>query len=399
MRTAILTCIVAPSVAIAPAFAQSSEPATSFPRSASFVDVGEAHRAEAEEAIERVDVQTARAAAAARRSSDGDARGGVVDSGFQLRTGSEDSNVSLTLSTAHDTIGSFGKVDFALTLTAPLDKQSKEGALITRDGLPGGWSAGISFSSINGSYRPLTNRSTQIRLLRLLMDRCEEKARRDGARNAGEIDAKCPKNASPEDWGGDYLTKSEWSLYRGEDGADDRGFIPQRLTFWNLSGALNVDDFEFADPTTFAEDKKRRLGYAFSGSFGFSPASAKTFLLGSVEYRRTWKASDKKTRCPIASAAPVDCLNAVFAPPEKNIDYKLSALARFAEPFGSKLPIAMDVKGSYDAKDNVFGVEVPVYTFLDDGGKLRGGVRFGWDSDKKRVAVGVFIGAPFALFQ
>lgn len=76
-------------------------------------------------------------------------------------------------------------------------------------------------------------------------------------------------------------------------------------------------------------------------------------------------------------------------PPEKNIDYKISGMVRAAEIFGPKLPISIELKASYDAKDNVVGFELPIYAFIDNENKLRGGVRVGWDSGEKRFALGL----------
>ena len=53
---------------------------------------------------------------------------------------------------------------------------------------------------------------------------------------------------------------------------------------------------------------------------------------------------------------------------------------------------------TYNISDDVVRVEVPFYVFLDNEHHYRGGLRFAWDSEDRKVGVGIFIGVPFSLF-
>ncbi|HYJ31031.1 MAG TPA: hypothetical protein VEW25_11910, partial [Allosphingosinicella sp.] len=58
---------------------------------------------------------------------------------------------------------------------------------------------------------------------------------------------------------------------------------------------------------------------------------------------------------------------------------------------------ALELRGTYDINNDVVGIEAPIYLFQAGDGNLRGGIRFGWDSEEDDVRAAVFIGVPFDL--
>jgi hypothetical protein len=273
-------------------------------------------------------------------SPDNDPRGGFLNSGFQLRADTDATSAQVTLATDFDTPGVFGNTEIGITFNAPINKKSKEGPLLTDRGLPGGFAGELAITSFLGTARP-----------------------------------------PPE--------------------PIQRGFLSQHRFLISVAAGLGVEDFEFLDPQSFSEDEVRKTSYYASAVLGILPRDSATFFSIGGEYRRSYKAPDQRILCPPSVAgSPIECTQAIFGPPARNIDENLFGSLRTLNLFGltgARSPFVLEVKAAYDLKDDVVGLEIPIYALLDAKGQFRGGVRFGWDSDKDDVRVGLFVGVPFSF--
>ncbi len=279
-------------------------------------------------------------------ASDSASSVGIAPGSMRVLADTDSSSVELSFSRVRDLPGaSFGRYSLGLTLTAPINKEDQQGFLITRRGLPGDFNAEFSFSGIV-------------------------------ATTSGSSD----------------------------DFSDDQtGFVEIPVILWDLNAAVGVNDFSFRDPLTFAEQEVRRTPYSFSASIGYLGGSRSPFIAAGIEHRRSYKAQNQRTLCPPPPPAGViECTRDEFGPPTRNIDTTAFALVRTLNLFGltgGNSAVALEIRAAYDIEDDVFGLEMPIYMVLDDKGRFRAGVRFGWDTDERRLAVGVFIGAAFDFLQ
>jgi hypothetical protein len=289
------------------------------------VGTEDAPRAEQERAVE------------ASSSPDNDYRGGFLNSGFQIRAGTDSSSAELTLARSTDERDVFGRTTVGVTFSVPIDKGSKEGALITEKGITGGFGAELAITSFIGTAKP-------------------------------------PPVAK-------------------------EGFVSQHRFLASLGAGFAINDYKYRDPLTFAASEVRRTSYQFSAALGWLPPDSATFFSAGLEYKRNYEAPDKRILCPPATGgAPAECTQAVFAPPERNTDNNLFGTIRTLNLFGltgERSPVVLEIKAAYDVKDEVVGFEVPIYLLTDAEGKFRGGIRIGWDSEEEDTKIGFFIGVPF----
>jgi hypothetical protein len=277
-------------------------------------------------------------AVSAERSPANDPRMGLLNSGFQLLANSDDTAAQLTLSTDVDHRSGFGNTQFGVTLSAPLDKSTKQGALLTDRGVPGGFGAEASLSIFRSTATPPAAPAT--------------------------------------------------------------GPLRPHRFLVSAVGGFGIEDFEFRDPASFQEAERRRTSYYGALNLGYIPPSGATFVSLGYEYRRSWEAPSERILCPPAPPGQVgECVQGVFGPPERDIDHAIYGGIRTLNLFGltGASPFAIEIKAAYDIEDDVVGVQVPVYFFVDEERKFRGGLKFGWDSKADDVRVGLFVGVPFSL--
>lgn len=277
-------------------------------------------------------------------SPDNRSGGGFVVPSFQIVADVKGgATAQLTIAGARDNADSFGETTYGLTLSAPINKRTNEGSLITQRGLPSGFAADFSFSTIMGN--------------------------------------------SPD--------------FSGRDGPMP-GPVRDTLQLLNLNASIGVENFSYRDPATFVEQESRRTSYAVSASYGHMTASNRTFFAIGGEYRRRYKAPDERILCPAPTTpGPTECIEDAFAPPTRHTELNLFGLARTMFHLGRDraFPIAVEIRATYDARNDVFGVEAPIYFLQGAGGGLRGGFRIGWDSNHNDVRGSVFIGVPFELIR
>jgi hypothetical protein len=193
-----------------------------------------------------------------------------------------------------------------------------------------------------------------------------------------------------------------FSLDAGEDLSDPWQKKP--VWFLGFSAAVGRKNFDYRNLADFAEAKARRTEFAFSGYLGVNPNHRPFYLGAGYEYRRAYKDAKSRSLCPPAAAgAPQECFTGAFAEPERNVDSAVFAVARWQGQLpiddDHKVPIGIALKASYDTKDKVFGIGLPIYLFSDGKG-LRGGVRLDWqdvDDKDERLRFGLFIGTAFGL--
>ncbi|HEX8573877.1 MAG TPA: hypothetical protein VF759_14125 [Allosphingosinicella sp.] len=178
--------------------------------------------------------------------------------------------------------------------------------------------------------------------------------------------------------------------------------IHSDATDFGFEASVGFNDFEWIDPATFAPQKERRTGWSVTGHYNQYLRRTKTAIILSAAYQRAYEAAEEKLICPPVTTDPASqCKNARGAAPQRNENLLLTAGIRhqFMRD-GTLLNLAVAPAVTYDAIDDVFGVELPVYFVPDKDGRLSGGVRFGYRSDREdKFTVGVFFATTFSILQ
>lgn len=129
---------------------------------------------------------------------------------------------------------------------------------------------------------------------------------------------------------------------------------------------------------------------------------SKTALTLSASYQRGYEAAEEQRICPPGVTDPsADCIDGRAAAPARDENLLLSAGLRhqFMRD-GRLLNLAVAPLVTYDAIDDVFGVDVPIYMMPDADSGLTGGVRFGYRSDRENeFSVGLFVGVAFNILR
>lgn len=168
-------------------------------------------------------------------------------------------------------------------------------------------------------------------------------------------------------------------------------------TDFGIDATVGFNDFEWIDTASLLPQKARRTDWSVAGHIAHYLAGSHTALTASVSYQRAFEAAGETEICsPIDPAAP--CVTASPSAPVRNENFLLSAglRHRFLLADGKLANLAVAPLVTYDAIDDVFGVDVPVYFVPDAKGGLTGGIRFGYRSDREdKFSIGVFAGVAF----
>lgn len=348
---------------------------------------------------------------------------------IQLRTDIDESDAEFTYSSNSDTNGGLGSLQWALTATVPIDQDESRGDFITENGLPNKWGIGgsitINFTPfdpnkdlnetdvgvlhtanyIQLAYRTLCAHHVVNKFIDAGGDRT---AKKPSAHWDASMNSMCELNSA---WGQQKLKTlkdvtglSDNEVQTLKDALNNGStkiaakVLDKPTHFANFSVNIGGDSFSFRDPNSFATQSERELSFATSAFYGFKPkAGGRKFFGVGAEYKEEFVAPNSSIRCqPSDPDEIVECTNAVFGPPQKQIDAKIFGVARYLLN-----DVAIEFRAAYDGQDNEWGVELPIYLISDESNRLNGGIRFAYDSDDGQgnddFKVGIFISQPFSL--
>ncbi|HST36725.1 MAG TPA: hypothetical protein VLK25_08875 [Allosphingosinicella sp.] len=188
--------------------------------------------------------------------------------------------------------------------------------------------------------------------------------------------------------------------YGSDDAALDRRRTTPAATDFGIQATAGFNDFEWVDPVSLLPQEDRRTDWAVAAHVAHYLPNSHTALTASVSYQRAYEAAEEQEICPPSSADPDDCRKVRTAAPSRNENLLLSAGVRhrFFEN-GSLANLAIAPVVTYDVLDDVFGVDVPIYYTPTGDGRLNGGIRFGYRSDRENeFSVSFFVGTTFDIF-
>lgn len=178
----------------------------------------------------------------------------------------------------------------------------------------------------------------------------------------------------------------------------DRDLLPEyravawgqssRATVWGASGKVGQEDFEYYDPVTLAKLSDHRTGWSLKAYYAMKPLDEERLFTVQYEHQLAWEGQEEKILCPAGGGA-ADCVKGAPGKPtrvEKDI-----VSAEYRQRVGGS---AFALNLSYDARNEVAAVGLPIYLTTNGEGRFVGGVRFDWRSDTGEAKAAVFVGVP-----
>lgn len=280
-----------------------------------------------------------------------------------------------------------------LVLSTPWDKENDAFAL-DLDGLADGTTFKLTFRDYHSKRITVSTREMEELEGRATAACLADKGQKIGAKPE-EADLKCTT------LGNDGLTLVRAYLTDREERAYASTFFASDLGAFGLQGAIELQSFKYVDPLSLAGSKDKEISWSAGAHYTWYVRETPTALTFAADYERAYKADDAVILCPASAGPnPVECVNKPDAPPTPDKSLLVTANLRHRFLINDELSrFAISPKVVYDAMDNEFGVELPVY-FIPDGKEgLVAGVKAGYQSEEDEFAIGIFIGAAFGLVQ
>lgn len=306
-------------------------------------------------------------------------------SSMQILVGTENARASLKLdqsSQIGDTVGTTHFWSRSLVFSAPINKDSTNGTeLIGLGGLTNGFEVAYNATRMRteGLGRPKKGEPS---LLFSMPTHCKE---------LGIPISECDYStllrvAKAKSSGHDALASKAKAI------ANDYA-LPGRVFFQGFRLKAGHDEMSFYDPASLSKDSEDKIPWSTGVFVGRLSGSA--YYSAGIDLLHGYKASKAGTACPAPD--PISgisrCITGPLGEPSTERRHLLNVEARWL--WGER---AIGVTIMRDVRNDHWGLEIPIYLFPNDKGLLSGGLRLSW-TDIDRFSAGVFVGAPFKLFE
>lgn len=166
-----------------------------------------------------------------------------------------------------------------------------------------------------------------------------------------------------------------------------------------LETSLGWNDFEYIVPLTLADQSINKFQYAFGATYTYYPSDAMSAFSFGAEYQQSYKAGDEKVICkPVVINPDNDCKNGVTSAPQRDRLLILKVESRAVLPLGKGFgELGIAPIGSFDALDDDFGLELPLYWIPPGDSPVLPGIKIGYASKDKDVTLGVFLKTAFSF--
>ena len=174
---------------------------------------------------------------------------------------------------------------------------------------------------------------------------------------------------------------------------------PGRTNFLGGSVSFGYNRFSIVDRPTFTVDNAGRVGFDFNLRAGTILAGSGTLLALGGGFVRTYEPKDEIEVCS-AQGPTSRCVKGQDGFPDRRDTGYVEVSWRqvvLRDKNGNPL-LGISPKVSYDFKANAVQVNFPIFFQHSKESGLDAGIEGIWNSDKKGVAVGAFIGVPFGGF-
>ena len=272
---------------------------------------------------------------------------------------------------------SFG-VDFSLPLGGKDDLTNKA----TLDGLSNGAAIKGKFVLFGASATDNMDAPAFLNMHRIAKQKCLDEAGADEEK----------KKVCKQDPLTDFTV--EWSGF--SEASVNRAVLSPA---WSLvlEATVGWNDFKSIEAITLRDLSKNKMQYAFGGTYTYFPKDALTTLSFGAEYERSYKAVDDTVVCkPVVVNPSDDCKKGAAAAPKLDRSLILKAEARRLFPLGpGRGELGIAPIASFDALDNEYGLELPLYWIPAGDSPILPGIKVGYSSDDRDVTFGAFLKTSF----
>lgn len=255
-------------------------------------------------------------------------------------------------------------------------------------------------AAVLGAYRAFGNADD------LWDERVKAAAGADGAGGFGTVALKqCTANTGyPIQSDSDLVLKYATLTLTGHGEYQEfrnRFIKPATTGFWGGSLSVGYNRFSIVNRPAFVIDRTERVGFDLNMRAGKIWSQSGLMVAIGGGYTRTYKAKDEVEICGAPNISGVStCIKGQDGAPERTDTAYAEISLRYVllrDKHGNPL-IGMAPRAAYIREDKAFQVTFPVFFQHSKEGGLDAGIQAIWNSDKKRVAVGAFIGVPFGGF-
>jgi hypothetical protein len=285
----------------------------------------------------------------------------------------------LTSSAVANDVGTF--TNWSLLASAPLSKSSDTTEVSTLDGLTNAATLQLQFSQIK-SYGVLNPSASQ---------EAEDEAICARAADAFKL---ANKSASVPDCDENFVKKydpGEYEKYKRTFWAPVR----QRV-IWGFSGKVGYQSFQYVQSATLSSPSVNKVPWSAGAYFSWNPDAGKMLYSLNANYQDAFKDAKSGVLCPSPSPAGgnTKCVSGPLGVPVSSESPIVSAELRKAWA-----SVGATLTASYDLKQHITGLDLPVYFIKSATGALTGGLRLGWRSDTHTVTAGIFVASTFNLLS
>jgi len=295
----------------------------------------------------------------------------------EINASTDASNATVKLS--QSVSGPAGRFhSYSITASAPLNQSGGSTDLVSLDGLTDSFTLGVKYNWFRlGLLNPEASEETRNKK----NDICD-KLNAAYRQQTGKPDE--------PDCGTDNVKK----------------FLPAKFTefkglFFDPNGSLFSGGFElkggykkfgFIEAATLNKMSDSETPWSIEGFMGGVPNHWDTMITGGFRYQQGFKNASSGTLCPPSSSGPVACKTGAIGKPVSD-----DAELLYVELRRRMGPVGVSLKATYDFKNDLSGVDLPISFVKDSEGNLTGGVRVGWNKTQHWQA-GVFVSKAFSFF-
>jgi hypothetical protein len=301
--------------------------------------------------------------------------------GVEINAATDSSNATITASRSISSQPAGVYTTLTVTASAPVDKSADRTDLVSLDGLRNAFSLGAKYTwfNVSGMRNPAVAPENRAKLGKICSDLM-------AAFQKQKDTEKEPDNC-------DSATVQEFLPDRFDD-FQDLFFDPNgRMLSVGIEPKVGYQTFSFLDSATLNKLSDSKVPWSIEAFIGYMPVRWQTLFTVGGNYQQGFKNADNGILCPFTGVGgTVACKTGPVGKPVSD-DAELVYL-EIRHRFGTA---GVSLKVTYDFKEDLTGVDLPISFIKDKDGSLTGGIRVGWTNTGHWQA-GIFAGKAFSLF-
>jgi hypothetical protein len=271
-----------------------------------------------------------------------------------------------------------------LKLAGPLSQDTDRSELATLKGLAGQTSVTLGLRRLGKTREEIREAVVQKLTAAIGKDPIAFRNKLESAWKAENPGVAVPSSLSTDD----LSARGRRNFLRGIDATGGSFFFAGEATY------AVPKAFSFAVPETLERRQEEHDAYSGTLSAGWLPVVSPLPYVGlSFTYEDSFEGQGKQQICePFGPQGSLRCQSLALGAP-RQVEKQLLQLE--SRRFFPRATSAIGLRLSRDFKNDVTGVELPVWVLRDASGLLNGGVALGWRSDTEEWTFSAFVGSPF----